>query len=459
MNEPYQKKLEDLRQFFESGSTSTYNFRKGQLIKLRKAILELEEDLFKALDTDLGKSAEESYASEIGIALAEISFTLKHLKKWMRPKKVATNLVNFPSSAKIYQSPLGVVCIIGTWNYPFNLVIMPLIGAIAAGNCTVIKPSEFAPATAGIIQKMVEKYFQSQYITVIPGEGHEVIPAMMNCFRFDHIFYTGSTSTGQKIYEAAAKQLIPVTLEMGGKSPAVVEENADLGTTAKRIVLGKYLNAGQTCVAPDYVLVHSSVKQELIEKMIDSIKNFYSETPESSKDFGRIINEDHFNRLASYLKNTEIIFGGNSDKENLYFSPTIIELHHSSDIVMQDEIFGPILPVITYEKKEEALNIIRHHKNPLAFYLFTNDHENEKWWIKNVQFGGGCINNTLWHLSHSRLPFGGIGNSGIGNYHGKHSFDTFTHQKSVLRSPTWFDPKIKYPPFKGKMKWLKFFMK
>ena len=455
----YKEGLEQQRKFFDSGATSSLAFRGKQLSILKDAIVQYEEKIFEALNKDLGKSAEESYASEVGIALAEINFTLKHLKKWMKPERVISNLINFPSSGKIYKHPLGVVCIIGTWNYPFNLMIMPLIGSIAGGNCTLLKPSEFAPQTAEVIQEMIAEHFDSQYINVVQGNGHEVIPKMMDSFRFDHIFYTGSTATGQKIYEAAAKQLIPVTLEMGGKSPAVVDENADIKVAAKRIVLGKFLNAGQTCVAPDYILVHATKKDELITGLKNAIQDFYSENPEKSKDYGRIVNEKQFDRLVTYLQKANILFGGKTNKENLYIEPTIIDCPGASESVMQEEIFGPVLPILSFEKKEDALNVIRQHKNPLSFYLFSNSGENEKWWIDNVQFGGGCINNTLWHLAHTRLPFGGIGNSGIGHYHGKYSFDTFTHSKAVLKTPTWFDPKIKYPPLKGKMKWLKLFIR
>lgn len=459
MEDQFYPSLIKQRTFFETGNTRSFQFRKNQLLALKHAIRQFEPRIFDALKNDLGKSKEESFASEVGIVYAEITFVLKHLKKWMQPERVQTNLLNFPSSAIIYKDPLGVVCIIGAWNYPFNLVLMPLIGSIAGGNCSLLKPSEFAPATASVIKEMFKAHFNPEYINVVTGAGHEVIPAMMNSFRFDQIFYTGSTSTGKKIYEAAAKQLIPVTLEMGGKSPAVVDQTANIKVAAKRIVLGKFINAGQTCVAPDYVLAERSVKSELIIQMKKAIEEFYSNDPEKSEDYGRMVNTEQFERLKDYIDQSEVVFGGDYDPEKLYISPAIADTTNTSAITMKEEIFGPILPVIAFDDKADALNIIRQHKDPLAFYLFTNNRECETFWVESVRFGGGCINNTLWHLSHNRLPFGGIGASGIGNYHGRYSFDTFTHAKSVLRSPTWFDPKIKYPPLKGKMKWLRFFFR
>lgn len=450
---------ESLRDYFSSGATRSYDFRKKQLNQLKEAIQSYEERIYEALYADLKKGREESFASEIGLVLSDINYALKHLKKWMKPKKVTTNLVNIFSSSKIYHDPRGVVMVIGAWNYPFLLSIQPVIGAIAAGNCVVLKPSEIAPATSVIIAKMIAEYFNPEYFKVVEGKGEQVIPAMMDDFRFDYIFYTGSTKVGKSIYEAAAKKLIPVTLEMGGKSPAIVEESADIKIAAKRIALGKFLNAGQTCVAPDYILVHHSIKDRLINELSGCIKNFYSEDPQKTESYGKIINESRFDVLESYIKNNEVIFGGDHDKNKLYIEPTIITNINMEDGVMQEEIFGPVLPLIPYQDRKEAHKLISQNPDPLAFYLFTEDSESEKWWMQNVTFGGGCVNNTIWQLSNMHLPFGGVGDSGIGAYHGKYTFLTFTHAKSVMKTPNWFDPDIKYPPFSGKMKWLKLFFR
>lgn len=452
--------LHGMRQFFNTGQTFSYEFRKKQLELLKEMIESNEEAIFAALYKDLKNSKEEAYATETGLVVAEISYTLKRLQKWMKPKKVKTNFVNFPSSSRIYRDPLGVTLIIGSWNYPFQLTIAPLIGAIAGGNCAVLKPSEGAPATSAVITELIKKTFSPEYISVVEGDGSVVVPALMDSFRFDHIFYTGSGNVGKLIYQAAAKELIPVTLELGGKSPAIVEADADLKTTARRIVLGKFVNAGQTCVAPDYVLLHESVEEKLIGEIQKYTEEFFGKIPEESSDYGKIINENRFDALTAYLDDAgKIAFGGEHNREKLFIAPTLLTGVSMQDKIMQEEIFGPLLPVITYKEKEEALNIIRENEKPLSFYLFSGNKESIQWWMNRVSFGGGCINNTIWHLANPNLPFGGVGGSGIGNYHGKYSFETFTHAKSVLRTPVWFDPNMKYPPFKGKMKLLKMFIK
>lgn len=443
--------LQPLRNFYNNYDTRSYHFRKQQLQILKTAVLQHEEDLYDALYADLKKNREESWVTEIGFLIAEINHTLKHLRNWMKPKKVRTNLMNLPGKSLIYKEPLGVVLVIGPWNYPLQLLFTPLVGAIAAGNCIVLKPSEFAPATSAIMKKIIEENFSKEYILYIDGNGAAVIPEMINNFRFDHVFYTGGTSVGKIIYAMAAKQLMPVTLELGGKSPCVVESDANIQVAAKRIALTKFSNAGQMCAAPDYVLVHQSVKEKFMEELKHVVQIFFSEDPSSNYNYGKIINAKQFNRLTSYLHQGKIVYGGSSELSALYIEPTIIEDVSANSGIMQDEIFGPILPVISFSTFEEAKNIIEQNANPLAFYIFTKSSEKEKQWLEKISFGGGCVNNASWHLTNFNLPFGGRGNSGIGAYHGKFSFDVFSHQKAVMKTPTWFDPKIKYPPFKGKL--------
>jgi aldehyde dehydrogenase (NAD+) len=411
--------------------------------------------LYDALYTDLKKSPEETWVTETGLVLRELNAAIKNLQHWMQPEKAATNLLNFPSISKVQKEPLGVVLIIGPWNYPFQLLINPLVGAIAAGNCVVLKPSEFAPATAEVMKKIVEEVFPPEYVLYVQGEGATVVPHMMNHFAFNHVFYTGSTAVGKIIYQMAAEKLVPVTLELGGKSPCIVESDAHIKVAARRIALTKFSNAGQMCVAPDYVLVHEAVKEKLIAAMKDAVKKFFSDTPEQSYNYGKIINEKQFDRIAGYLTNGKIIFGGRTNRQQLFIEPTLLDDVKPGSPVMQDEIFGPVLPVIGFKTSEEAMKIIEQHPNPLAFYVFTSSKAKENYWLKNVAFGGGCVNNASWHLTNHHLPFGGRGFSGIGHYHGKYSFDTFSHKKAVMKTPTWFDPAVRYPPFKGKLKLFK----
>jgi aldehyde dehydrogenase (NAD+) len=458
MNDSFtNNELLSLRRFYETGATLTYAFRKQQLQLFKQAVIKYEQEIYDALYKDLKKSPEESYATENGLLLAEINVTLKHLKQWMSPQSTGINLVNLPSSGKLYPDPLGVVLIISPWNYPFQLSLIPFVGAIAAGNCVVLKPSESAPATAAIIEKIIKETFPPEYVKVIQGDGASVIPGMMQAFRFDHIFYTGSIPVGNAIYQLAAKELIPVTLELGGKSPAIVEEDADIAASAQRIALGKFANAGQTCIAPDYVLVHENVLEKFTAVLKDKVTRFFGEDAAKSHDYGRIINSKRFDTLAAYLQDGEIIMGGQTDRAALFIAPTIIKNINQDAKVMQDEIFGPILPIISFKQTEEAIAIVKKNANPLAFYIFTSSKKREEEWIRRVAFGGGCVNNTIWQFANHYMPFGGIGSSGMGAYHGKHSFNTFTHIKPVMKTPTWFDPAIKYPPFKGRLnlfKWL-----
>jgi len=444
-----------MQRYYNSGSTKSYAFRKEQLIKLRDAVKKYELPLHEALYTDLKKSPEECWVTETGFLISAINNTIKNLKRWMQPELVPTNLLNIPSKSFVMKEPLGVVLIIGPWNYPLQLLFTPLVGAMAAGNCVVLKASEFAPATAAVMKKMVEETFPPEYIFYTEGDGAVVIPEMMNNFTFDHIFYTGSTAVGKIIYKMAAERLVPVTLELGGKSPCIVESDANIKVAAKRIVVAKYNNAGQMCVAPDYVLVHETKKDELVTALKTTIKKFFGDNPEESYNYSKIINEKQFDRLVNYLPQGNILHGGRTDKEKLFIEPTIIDKVSLESAVMKDEIFGPILPVISFTTKEEALKIIEQNKNPLAFYVFTSSSTKEKDWLNSVAFGGGCVNNVSWHLTNHHLPFGGRGFSGTGQYHGQNSFDTFSHKKAIMKTPTWFDPAIKYPPFKGKLKLFK----
>jgi len=448
------KELTEMRAYFHSGATRPYAFRRQQLLLLRDAILENEKEIYAALYQDLRKAPEEVYAMEIGLLLIEINTALKHLRKWTQPERTGTNLLNLPSSSKIIHDPLGVVFIIAPWNYPLQLLFLPLVGAIAGGNVVMLKPSELAPATAALMEKMIHEIFPREYISIACGDGGELIPPMIRNFRFDHIFYTGGTAVGKIIYQLAAEQLIPVTLELGGKNPAVVEKDADLLISAKKIAMGKFLNAGQTCVAPDYLLVHSSVREEFLKKLREVIDQFFEEDIKAGQ-YGKIISEKRFDQLLKYLSEGRITYGGNHDREKLFIGPTIVEDIPVGAEMMKQEIFGPILPVFIYETMEQALSLIAANPSPLAFYLFTQNAKTEMKWMESVSFGGGCVNNTLWHLANHHLPFGGIGNSGIGAYHGKHSFYCFTHAKPVMKTPGWFDPAIKYPPFKGRLKWFK----
>lgn len=445
-----QESIQKLRTYFLSGATQTYDFRLNQLKRLKKVVLESEKEIYQALYADLKKTDEDAWATEIGFFLSELNDTIEHLKAWMQPNAVETNMVNQPSTSYTIQEPLGVVCIIAPWNYPFQLLFTPLIGAIAGGNCVVLKPSEFAPATAKVMGKIIERLFPENYILYMEGDGATVIPPLLTENRFDHIFYTGSTAVGKIIYKYAAEQLVPVTLELGGKSPAVIASDANLKVAARRLASPKFSNAGQMCIAPDYVLVPTELKDDLIKELIKAIQQFYGEDAEVAEHYGKIINDKQWLRLTSYLSQGEIVYGGKSDRSKLFIEPTIMTGIHADATIMKEEIFGPILPIITYQSNEEALAIIQHNPNPLAFYVFTENKVDEQYWLTNVPSGGACINNATMHITNHNLPFGGRGYSGLGAYHGKTSFNTFTHTKSVLKTPTWLDPGFKYPPYKGK---------
>lgn len=441
----YDALLRKQRAFFQSGKTRDVSFRTEQLNRLKKAVQAFEPAILNAVKQDMNRPTFEGFTAEVGMCLDEISYATKNIRKWSRPTRVPTPITHFISSSRIIPEPVGVVLIIAPWNYPFQLAIAPLIAAMSAGNCAIVKPSELAPATSAVIAKLIGETFSSEYVAAVEG-GVEVTTALLK-ERFDHVFFTGGTAVGRVILEAAAKHLTPVTLELGGKSPCIVDKNIPIEQTARRIAWGKFFNAGQTCVAPDYLLVHRSVKDPLIAAMKNVLHEFYGADPSKSADFGRIINERHFNRLTALLTKANIAIGGQSNAAERYIAPTIVDQVSLGDAIMGDEIFGPILPVLTYDTLDEALAIVQQRAKPLALYLFTGDRTVEARVLREVQFGGGCVNDTLIHLSSSHLPFGGIGPSGMGAYHGKAGFDLFSHKKSVLKKTALFDIKLRYAPY------------
>lgn len=440
------------RQFFAAGKTKDLAFRIEQLKRLKQAVLDNKTAIMDALKADLNKPTFEAYATEIGV-IREIDYALKNIKSWVKPKKVSTSIDLFPSSAQIYPEPLGVVLIIGPWNYPFQLMISPLVGAISAGNCATIKPSEMAANTSRVVREIIEKTFEPAYIAVVEG-GVETSQQLL-AEKFDHIFFTGGTKIGQIVMEAAAKNLTPVTLELGGKTPCIVDTEVNLEHTAKRIVWGKFINTGQTCIAPDYLLVDRSIKKDLLAGIENCIKEFYGEDPAKSPDYGRIINPKQFDRLAGLLKDGEIITGGKTNREDRYIAPTVIDQVSWDAPIMEDEIFGPILPVLEYTDLTDAIAKINDRPKPLALYLFSKNKEKQQRVLQETSSGGVCINDTVMQVGVSELPFGGVGNSGIGSYHGKASFDTFSHQKSVLKRSFLLDLDWRYAPYQGKLDLLK----
>ncbi|WP_295128996.1 aldehyde dehydrogenase [uncultured Chitinophaga sp.] len=446
------------RSYFEAGNTRPYEFRRQQLQKLKAAIKTYEPRILQALHTDLKKHPLEAFSSEVGLLFMEISHTLSQLRRWMRAKRGGASLVQFPSSSKVVKEPLGLALIIAPWNYPFQLVMAPLVAAIAAGNCAMLKPSELAPATAAVIENLIRETFDSAYVAVLSGEGQTVIPAAMQ-HRFDHVLFTGSTAVGKKIMEMAAPHLTPVTLELGGKSPCIVDETANLEVAVKRIAWGKFWNAGQTCIAPDYILVKEEIKDKLVDGLQRAITQFFGPEPGKSDDYPRIINLKRFDTIITYLKEGTVLSGGQFNRDERYIAPTLLTNVPLTAKVMQEEIFGPVLPILTYKNVEEAKAIISKNPYPLSLYIFTNNSVTEKSFTTDIAFGGGCINNTLIHFANMDTPFGGVGYSGMGRYHGKYGFDTFSHHKTIVKSGTWLDVAMKYAPFGNKLKMAKWFMK
>lgn len=459
-NAQIEKLIAGQRSYFDSGKTKSYSFRMEQLKKLKAAIKKYEPEILDALHADMHKPRFESYISEVGILYEEIGFVMDHLNEWMHPETVHTPLALHPSSSTIYAEPLGLVLIIGPWNYPFQLLMTPLIGAIAGGNCCVLKPSDNTRHTANLIEKLIAETFDPQFVAVVQGPGAVVGTQLIEQFRFDHIFFTGSANVGKQIMRMAAEHLSPVTLELGGKSPAIVDKEVNIDIAAKRLIWSKCFNAGQTCICPDYVLVHSSVKEELIKRMIHYIREFFGENPLVSENYTHIVNDKRFEILKSYLSNVNIIHGGRSDAATRCIEPTLMDDIPENHPLMQEEIFGPLLPVLTFNDIQEVISIVKKHRYPLACYLYTTNKATEELVMRSIEFGGGCVNNGLVHLANPELPFGGIGFSGIGKYHGKYSFETFTHKKSVVKTSFFFDPTLRYPPYtNSKDKWAHFFMK
>jgi aldehyde dehydrogenase (NAD+) len=431
------------RVFFRTGQTKGLDFRLEQLATLKRYILEYQADILAAVKADLGRSEFEGYF-EIS-SLSEINLAMKQLKSWAKPQSVKTPIEQFPSTAYIQPEPLGVALIIAPWNYPFQLTISPLVGSMAAGNCAIVKPSELAPHTSAVIAKIIRQAFDPAYVAVVEG-GIEANQELLAA-KFDHIFFTGGTAIGRIVMAAAAKHLTPVTLELGGKSPCIVDADVNLEVAAKRIAWGKFLNAGQTCIAPDYLLVDRRIKSELIDLIQQQLQNFYGDNPIESPDFCRIISPRHFDRLASFLDNGTVAIGGQTDAGQRYIAPTVLDNITWDDAIMQDEIFGPILPVLAYDQLDEAIAQVNDRPKPLALYFFSNDTAKQDRVLAETSSGGACINDTVMHIALAGLPFGGVGESGIGAYHGKASFDRFSHYKSVLRKGLWLDLAWRYAPY------------
>ncbi len=440
--------LRQQRAFFETGKTQSYEFRLAQLKALKQAVLDHQTEILAALKADLSKPELEAYLTEIWV-IKEINEAIKQLRSWMKPKSVPVPLEQFPAKARICPEPLGVVLIIGPWNYPFQLMISPLIGAIAAGNCALLKPSEIAPHTSRIVASLISKTFDPGYISVVEG-GVEVSQAVL-AEKFDHIFFTGGTAIGKIVMAAAAQHLTPVTLELGGKSPCIVDTEIQVEYAAKRIVWGKFINAGQTCIAPDYMLVDRRIKPALLEAMKTAVQEFYGEDPAQSPDYARIVSDRHFNRLIQFLHEGQVFVGGTHNAADRYIAPTILDQVPLNAAVMQEEIFGPILPIIEYEQIAEAIALIKSKSKPLALYIFSRDPQFQDRILQQTSSGGVCINDTIMHIATSSLPFGGVGESGIGSYHGKASFDTFSHYRSIMVKNFWFDVKLRYAPYAGKL--------
>jgi len=456
MENQYQSLVDDQKKYFKTGATRPLSFRLDSLRKLKQAILSHEGQIGEALYQDLGKSEAEVVSTEIGFTLNEINHVMKKLPKWIKHKKNKTNLFNLPGKSYIIHEPYGTTLIIGPWNYPFQLVMSPLVGAIAGGNTALIKPSEISTHTAQVIDTLLSQTFDPVYIRAVQGGIRETNDLLD--IRFDKIFFTGSQKVGSIIMAKAAKHLTPVVLELGGKSPTVIDQTAKLELAVKRIVFGKGTNAGQTCVAPDYVLVHESIQDDFIKSFKKTVNSFYSHNVIENDSFGKMINATNYQRVKDYMKDGEIVYGGQTDDQKLKIGLTLVRVDDLEKPIMQEEIFGPVLPVVTFTNEDQLIAIIHKNPDPLAMYIFSEDKAFVNRLIQAVPFGGGCINNTIMHLTNENLPFGGRGTSGMGHYHGIHSFNAFTHQKAILQAPTWFDLKLKYPPFMKKslkfVKWL-----
>lgn len=447
-------------QSFLKGKTHSSTHRKLMLTTLKDMLKENEFEIYQALYTDLNKSEHETLTTELGILYTEIDFALKNIDKWMKDETVPTPITHQGTKNYIINEPLGNVLIISPWNYPLQLALAPAVGALVAGNTVILKPSEVAQATEKLLATLISKYFAKEYFGVVTGD--EKISDQLVGMKFDYIFFTGSTNVGKKVMKRASENLTPLTLELGGKSPAIVTADTNIKLAAKRIVWGKFTNAGQTCVAPDYIYVEEEIKNKLLKEMIKNIKKLYKNNPLDNEKYVKIINSNHFNRLTSLINQTDenkIIYGGVSDQETLKIEPTLLHNVNWDDDIMEDEIFGPILPVLTFSHIDEVITAINSQEKPLALYFFGNDSEIENKVLKSIRFGGGAINDTLYHLANPHLPFGGIGHSGLGAYHGKYSFDTFSHRKSIMEQTTKFDLPFRYPNSKLSKKVVKYILK
>ncbi len=448
--------IEEQRAFFEQGGTKKTEFRLAMLRKLQKALCSQEEQLNEAMKKDMNKCPTEVYMTEIGMVLEELRFHIRHLKGWMREKRVPTPLAQFPARSFVSPQPYGAALIMSPWNYPIQLCLEPLIGAISAGCTAVVKPSAYTPATSRAIARILETIYPRKYVAVVEG-GREQNAALLE-ERFDYIFFTGSPLVGHLVMESAAKNLTPITLELGGKSPVIVDKTANIKIAARRIAFGKVLNAGQTCVEPDYLLIHRDRKGEFIKAFQSALEEFFPKGDMS--DMNTIINEKHFDRITGLLDSGKIVLGGETDRKRRFIAPTLLDEVSFDSPIMQEEIFGPVLPMISYEDLGECITYIRKHQKPLALYLFTEDIAVERQVLEQCSFGGGCINDTIIHLATSHMGFGGVGASGMGSYHGKKSFDTFTHYRSIVKKATWLDMPIRYRPYtKRKDKMLRIFLK
>lgn len=453
------EKINKQRQYFSTNETKDIDFRINKLKKLREVLKNEEEKVFEALRKDLMKSAFESYITEVAMVYDEINIQIKSIRKWSKNRRVKTPIVQFPAKSFVHLEPYGVVLIIGPFNYPFMLAMDPLIGAIAAGNTVVLKPSESAPETSKVLKSILEQVFDEKYVLhVNPERGKEVVDELLR-EKFDYIFFTGSAMVGKIVMKAAAENLTPVTLELGGKSPCIVDKDCKVELAARRIVWGKTMNSGQTCVAPDYLYVHKDIEEEFIKKLEEEIKKQLGEEPLKSEDYSRMVNEKEFNRVLSYIDKDKLVFGGNYNKETLQIEPTILKGVTWDDPVMEREIFGPILPILNFEDLEDVIKVVNSKDKPLALYYFSEDKNKIEKVLNTTSSGGVTINDTLVHVSSSYLPFGGVGNSGMGEYHGKYSFDLFSNKKGVMNRKTFLDIKLRYAPFKNKLTIVKKIMK
>ena len=433
------------RTYYLDGKTFDISGRIQALHCLEQAILKYEDRLYEALQKDLGKSRAEAYMCEIGLTLPELRYLKRHVRSWSKDRRVRTPLAQFHAKSFTVQEPYGVVLVMSPWNYPVLLTLEPLAGALAAGNCCVVKPSAYSPETSKVIAEMIRESFPEEYVAVVEG-GRAENQCLLEQ-KFDYIFFTGGVNVGKMVMEKASVHLTPVTLELGGKSPCIVDHTANLKLAAKRLVFGKYLNCGQTCVAPDYVLAERSIKEELLKYIKEEIKAQYGEDPLENPDYGKIINRKHFERILGLIDPNKLVYGGKADTELLRVEPTVLDGVAEEDAVMQEEIFGPIMPILTVDSMDEACTFVKSRPHPLALYLFTGDDGTEKRFLKEIPFGGGCVNDTIIHLATGEMGFGGVGNSGMGSYHGKKSFETFSHEKSIVKKFTWLDLPMRYQPY------------